>query len=56
MNIIKGLRQYSKRILVLIFILVLASLLLGFSTAWSSESLAQKQVTISANQVIDDEM
>ncbi|NJM70717.1 MAG: hypothetical protein HC862_11075 [Scytonema sp. RU_4_4] len=56
MNIIKGLRQYSKRILVLIFILVLASLLLGFSPAWSSNSMAQKQVTISANQVIDDDL
>lgn len=49
MNIIKGLRQYSKRIFVLIFILVLASLLLGFSPALSSNSMAQKQVIISAN-------
>lgn len=56
MIFVKTLRKYRKKILFFLCVFVLASLLLGFSPALSANYLGQKQVSIGANQVINDDL
>jgi cytoskeletal protein CcmA (bactofilin family) len=56
MKIFQGLRNRTKKNLVLIFALVLAPLLLSISPVFSNNTIARKQVTITSNQVINDDL
>jgi hypothetical protein len=56
MNIFKRLQNRTKKSLVLIFGLVLALLLLSISPVFSNNTIARKQVTITSNQIIDDDL